>query len=85
MMNFSALGIASVNFGRHSTGNRAHTPLDNLQGTGPAGLVPGLMFGCALLSALADDQDFGNMERMPWNQLHLAREYCLRWGWGIVS
>lgn len=85
MMNFSALGIAGVNLGRHSAGNRAHTPFDNLEGTGPAGLEPGLMFGGALLSALADSLDFGNKQRMPWNQLRIAREYCLRWGWGIVS
>jgi hypothetical protein len=84
MTNFAALGINGINLGRYGE-QRSHTPADNLEGTGPAGLERALLWGCALLSAIADDVDFPVRERMSWRELKAARDYALRWGWGIVA
>jgi Iap family predicted aminopeptidase len=81
MMNFATLGVPAVNLMRHGEA-RYHTPADNLDGTGPAGLEAGLTAGAALLSALADGVE-ERLDPMPWQRLHLARSYAARWTWGL--
>lgn len=81
--NFAVMSIPVVNFGRHGDA-RFHTPADNLNGTDPQGLVAALECSCVLLSSAADDLQTTLSDRVPLKQLHAARSYGSRWGWGIV-
>lgn len=83
-VNFAALGRNAVNFSRWGTiGN--HTPADNLDPLGPAGLEPGLRLSAAVLSAVANGDDFDAGEATPFDQLRETHAWCARWGWGITG
>ncbi len=82
-MNYAALGIPSLNFGRIGA-IRNHTSADTLEGTGPEGLETGLLYGMAVLSELVDDPEPLSIPPTPWTRLSQARKYNALWGWGIV-
>jgi Zn-dependent M28 family amino/carboxypeptidase len=83
-VNFAAVGRNAVNFSRWGeVGN--HTPLDNLDPIGPAGLVSGLRMSAAVLAAVADEDGLDLADAVPPEQLRQTQAWCGRWGWGIAG
>jgi hypothetical protein len=82
-VNFAAVGRNAVNFGRWGlVGN--HTPLDNLDPIGPAGLETGLLMSATLLDAVSNG-DLNLADAPPPDQLRMIQAWCARWGWGIAG
>jgi hypothetical protein len=83
-VNFAALGRNAVNFGRWGfVGN--HTPLDNLDPLGPAGLETSLRLSAALLAEIAYDDRLDTKDVPPLDDLRQTQAWCARWGWGIAG
>jgi hypothetical protein len=83
-VNFAAVGRNAVNFGRWGLVAN-HTPLDNLDPIGSAGLESGLRMSAALLDAVSNDGGLNREAAPPPDQLRMIQAWCARWGWGIAG